>query len=47
MIKLLDGREELWQWEQGRIVIVPETCIEVQFSNPSVYRAKRVKVKNG
>ena len=47
MIKLSDGRAELWQWDTGREVKVPENCSEVHFSNNVIGNSIDVEVIDG
>ena len=47
MIKLSDGREELWQWDTGREIEVPKDCSEVHFSNNVIGNSIDVEVIDG
>lgn len=47
MIKITDGRSELWQWDTGRSVTVPAECTEVHFSNKILGRSIDVEVVGG
>lgn len=47
MLKLKDGREELWQWDTGRELTVDAECSEVHFSNKVYGRSVDVPVVDG
>ena len=47
MIKLSDGRDELWQWDTGRELEFPDDCSEVHFSNNVVGNSIDVEVIDG
>lgn len=47
MLKLKDGRDELFQWDTNRILIVDDECSELHFSNQSSGRSIDVEVVNG
>lgn len=47
MIQLSDGRAELWQWDTGVYVEVPEGVEQVHFSNKYFGRSMDVGVENG
>lgn len=47
MLKLSDGREELWQWDTGREIEVPDDCSEVHFSNNVIGNSIDVEVIDG
>lgn len=46
MLKLIDGRDELWQWDTGRVLEVDEEITQVHFSNRIYGRSIDVDVKN-
>ena len=47
MLDLNDGRDELWQWDNGRTLIVDTDCSQVHFSNKVFGRSIDVNVANG
>lgn len=47
LLKLSDGRDELWQWDTGREIEVPEDCSEVHFSNNVIGNSIDVEVVDG
>ena len=47
MLDLNDGRDELWQWDTGRTLIVDYDCSQVHFSNKVFGRSIDVNVANG
>ena len=47
MLDLNDGRDELWQWDTGRTLIVDTDCSQVHFSNKVFGRSIDVNVANG
>ena len=47
MLKLKDGRDELFQWDTNRILVVDEGCSELHFSNQSSGRSIDVEVVEG
>lgn len=47
MIKLKDGRAELYQWDTGRVLSVPKECTEVHYSNKLFGRSLDVEVVDG
>lgn len=47
MIKLKDGRADLYQWDTKRILSVPEECSKVHFSNKHFGRSVDVDVVKG
>lgn len=47
MLDLNDGRDELWQWDTGRTLIVDADCSQVHFSNKVFGRSIDVNVANG
>ena len=47
MLTLNDGRNELFQWDTGRVVSVNEVCESVHFSNAPFGKAIIVPVENG
>ena len=47
MLELNDGRDELWQWDTGRTLIVDADCSQVHFSNKVFGRSIDVDVSNG
>lgn len=47
MIKLKDGRTELYQWDTGRILTVPADCSQVHYSNNVFGRSIDVPVTDG
>lgn len=47
MLTLNDGRNELWQWDTGRKLIVDAECSQVHFSNKVFGRSIDVDVLNG
>lgn len=47
MLTLSDGRSELWQWDTGRTLSVPDDCSQVHFSNKVFGRSVDVDVVNG
>lgn len=47
MMKLNDGRDELWQWDTGRKLTVDADCSEVHFSNRVYGRSVDVPVVDG
>lgn len=46
-IQIKDGRENLWQWDTGRSVVVSEPCDVVHFSNMPYGKAFTVAVVDG
>jgi hypothetical protein len=46
MLKLNDGRKDLWQWDTGRTATVDVECDVVHFSNLNFGNAPAVQVKN-
>lgn len=47
MLTLNDGRDELWQWDTGRILTVDADCSQVHFSNKVFGRSIDVDVVDG
>ena len=47
MLDLNDGRDELWQWDTGRTLIVDTDCSQVHFSNKVFGRSIDVNVAYG
>ena len=47
MLDLNDGRDELWQWDTGRTLIVDADCSQVHFSNKVFGRSIDVNVAYG
>ena len=47
MLKLIDGRNELWQWDIGRKASVSVPCNEVHFANLDFGDSYAVKVDEG
>ena len=47
MLDLNDGRDELWQWDTGRTLIVDTDCSQVHFSNKVFGRSIDVNVADG
>ena len=47
MLDLNDGRDELWQWDTGRTLIVDADCSQVHFSNKVFGRSIDVNVADG
>lgn len=47
MIKLNDGRNELWQWDTGRVLTVTEECDIMHFANLMYGNAIPVQVVDG
>ena len=47
MLALNDGRDELWQWDTGRTLIVDADCSQVHFSNKVFGRSIDVNVAYG
>ena len=47
MLALNDGRDELWQWDTGRTLIVDADCSQVHFSNKVFGRSIDVDVSYG
>ena len=47
MLDLNDGRDELWQWDTGRTLIVDADCSQVHFSNKVFGRSIDVDVSYG
>ena len=47
MLDLNDGRDELWQWDTGRTLIVDTDCSQVHFSNKVFGRSIDVDVSYG
>ena len=47
MLTLNDGRDELWQWDTGRTLIVDADCSQVHFSNKVFGRSIDVDVSYG
>ena len=47
MLDLNDGRDELWQWDTGRTLIVDADCSQVHFSNNVFGRSIDVNVADG
>ena len=47
MLDLNDGRDELWQWDTGRTLIVDADCSQVHFSNKVFGRSIDVDVVGG
>ena len=47
MLDLNDGRDELWQWDTGRTLIVDADCSQVHFSNKVFGRSIDVDVTDG
>ena len=47
MLKLNDGRSELWQWDTGRTLTVDTDCSQVHFSNKVFGRSIDVNVADG
>ena len=47
MLTLNDGRDELWQWDTGRTLIVDADCSQVHFSNKVFGRSIDVNVAYG
>lgn len=47
MLTLNDGRDELWQWDTGRTLIVDTDCSQVHFSNKVFGRSIDVNVADG
>lgn len=47
MLKLKDGRDELFQWDTNRILVVEGDCSELHFSNQSSGYSIDVEVVNG
>ena len=47
MLDLNDGRDELWQWDTGRTLIVDADCSQVHFSNKVFGRSIDVDVVDG
>lgn len=47
MLALNDGRDELWQWDTGRTLIVDTDCSQVHFSNKVFGRSIDVDVADG
>ena len=47
MLKLNDGRSELWQWDTGRTLTVDAECSQVHFSNKVFGRSIDVDVVDG
>ena len=47
MLDLNDGRDELWQWDTGRTLIVDADCSQVHFSNKVFGRSIDVDVSHG
>lgn len=47
MISLKDGRAELFQWDTGRVLSVPDECTQVHFSNKIFGRSIDVEVVDG
>lgn len=47
MMTLSDGRSELWQWDTGRTLSVPDDCSQVHFSNKVFGRSIDVDVVEG
>lgn len=47
MLKLNDGRSELWQWDTGRTLAVDADCSQVHFSNKVFGRSIDVDVIGG
>lgn len=47
MLKLNDGRQELWQWDTGRTATVKVDCDAVHFANLEYGKAYVVEVEDG
>lgn len=47
MLTISDGRSDLWQWDTGRTINVPDGCSQVHFSNKVFGRSIDVDVVGG